>query len=88
MRAHHIIRHGVDFLLLCLIMALGLSGLIYYRFDAAAQIACVLLMCILYVIWGGIHHFHDGNLTGKVILEYVTIATLVAFILVIFLLRV
>jgi hypothetical protein len=88
MKAHHVIRHGLDFSLLCLIMIFGLGGLVYYRFDTAAQIACVLLMSALYVIWGAIHHFHDGNLTGKIVLEYVIIATLVSFILIVFLLRV
>ena len=88
MKTAHVVRHGIDFFLLCLIVVLGLGVLVYYRFDVAAQIACVFLMCFLYVVWGAIHHFHDGNLTGKVILEYTTIAVLVSFILIIFLFRV
>lgn len=88
MRFNHIVRHGLDFFLLFLVMMLGLGGLVYYRFDVAAQIACVLLMSGLYVIWGVIHHFYDGNLTGKILLEYITIAVLVTFILIVFLLRV
>ncbi len=82
------LRHGFDFLLLVLIIGLGLGGLVYFRFDTAAQIAVTILMSVFYVFWGVFHHHHDGNLTGKVILEYVSIAALITFILIIFLLRV
>lgn len=87
MKIVHLIRHGVDFALLAAIIGLGLGGLVYFRFDVAAQIAVVVLMSFLYICWGAFHHFHDGNFSGKVVLEYVAIASLVAFILVIFLLR-
>lgn len=88
MKAHQVVRHGVDFILLVVVISLGLGGLFYFRFDTAAQVATVILMAILYVFWGIFHHFHDGNLAGKVVLEYISIAALVTFILVIFLLRV
>ncbi|MBI3559126.1 hypothetical protein HY085_01905 [Candidatus Gottesmanbacteria bacterium] len=82
------LRHGFDFLLLALIIGLGLGGLVYFRFDTAAQIAVTILMSVFYVFWGIFHHHHDGNLTGKIILEYISIAALITFILIIFLLRV
>ncbi len=82
------LRHGLDFLLLALIIGLGLGGLVYFRFDTAAQIAVTILMSVFYVFWGVFHHHHDGNLTGKIILEYLSIAALITFILIIFLLRV
>ncbi len=87
MKAHHIVRHSVDFLLLILIMVLGFGGLIYFKFDLASQIADIILMAALYVFWGVYHHFHDGDLTGKVVMEYISIAALVSFILIVFLLR-
>lgn len=80
-------RHAVDFSLLLLIIGFGLAGLVFYRFDIAAQVADVILMSLLYVFWGAIHHWHDGNLTPKVIGEYIAMAALVSFILIIFLLR-
>lgn len=88
MKVHRVVRHGVDFLLLALVIALGLGGLLYFRFDSAAQVAVVILMMIGYVFWGVFHHWHDGDLTGHIILEYTAMAALVAFILIIFLLRV
>lgn len=82
------LRHGFDFLLLALIIGLGLGGLIYFRFDTAAQVAVTILMSAFYVFWGVFHHHHDGDLTSKIVLEYLSIAALITFILIIFLLRV
>ena len=88
MKIHHAARHGFDFLLLLLIVGLGLTGILIFRFDVASQIAVAVLMSIFYVFWGLFHHHHDQNLTGSVALEYIGIASLVAFILIVFLLRV
>lgn len=87
MKAHHVIRHTIDYLLLVVIVVLGFGGLFFFHFDLASQIADVIITSILYVFWGIYHHFHDGNLTGKITLEYTSIACLVAFVLIIFLLR-
>lgn len=87
MKIFTFVRHGIDFLLLTLIIALGLGGLVYFRFDTAAQIAVVVLMTLGYVFWGILHHLHDGNLTGKVVMEYIAMAALISFILIVFLLR-
>lgn len=84
----HALRHGFDFSLLALIILAGLGGLLFYRFDVAAQIAIVVLLSSCYVFWGIFHHHHDGNLTRQITLEYISIAALVAFILIVFLLRV
>lgn len=88
MKAHHAIRHGFDFAILLLIIGLGLFGIIFFRFDVASQIAVSVLMSLFYVFWGIFHHHHDQTLTSEVVLEYVGVASLVAFILIIFLLRV
>ncbi len=82
------IRHAVDYFLLLVIISFGLGGLFYFRFDFAAQVAAISIMAIFYVLWGVLHHYHDKNLTGSVVLEYTAIAALVSFILIVFLLRV
>ena len=82
------IRHAVDFLLLALIIGLGLGGLVYFRFDAASQVAVIILLSIMYVFWGVFHHLHDGNLEARVLFEYIGFSALIAFILLIFVLRV
>ncbi len=88
MKIHQAARHGFDFVLLLLIVGLGLGGILVFRFDVASQVAIVVLMSILYVFWGIYHHHHDDNLTGHIVAEYIAVAALVAFILIIFLLRV
>ncbi len=88
MKVHHAVRHGADFLLLALIIALGLGGVLFFRFDVASQIAIVLLMCALYVFWGVFHHLNEREIISQVVLEYVAMAALVAFVLILFLLRV
>ncbi len=88
MKAHQIVRHSIDFSILAVILGFGLYGLILFRYEVASQIAVFVLMAILYVFWGIFHHYHDGNLTGKIVLEYIAIASLVAFMLILFLLRV
>lgn len=88
MKAHHLIRHGIDFGLLVLILGLGLAGMMVFRYELASQIAVVILMSIMYVFWGVFHHLHDNDLTGKVVLEYIAMAALISFILILFLLRV
>lgn len=88
LKVGQIVRHGVDFSLLTLIIGLGLGGLVYFRFDVASQVAIIVLLAIMYVFWGIFHHIHDGNLESRIILEYVAIAALVAFVLIIFVLRI
>ena len=88
MKLSNAVRHAFDITLLAAIIIFGLGGILFYRFDPAAQIAVVLLMCTLYVAWGTFHHWHEQNLLGKIVLEYVSVSALVAFILIIFLLRV
>ena len=86
-KAAQIVRHGIEFLILLVIFALGLGGLLYFKFDTASQIAVVLLMAVFYVFWGILHHILDGDLVDKIILEYFGISALVSTILIIFLLR-
>jgi len=88
MKVHHAIKNSFDFIVLLLILGFGLGGLLLYRFDVSSQIAIVVLMGILYVFWGVFHHFHDRSLTGKVLMEYIGMAILISFVLILFLLRI
>ncbi len=88
MKTNQVVRHGFDFVLLATIIGLGLLGILMFHFDIASQIAVVVLMSLFYVFWGIFHHHHDENLTAQIVLEYIGMAALVAFILIIFLLRV
>lgn len=77
----------MDLFTLTLILAFCFGGLFYFRFDVASQIAIVILMGVLYVCWGIFHHYHDGDLSGKIVGEYFLMSALIATVLSVFLLR-
>ncbi len=81
------LEHALDFSLLILILAGALYGLYYYRNLVRAQMTITLSLGVAYVLWGILHHWHEKNLKVKIIWEYVSIAALVVFILLIFLFR-
>ncbi len=84
-KTQRVIHHSVDSLVLVCILSLGFLGIVYFQHQVTNQIIVVLLLCLLYILWGATHHYHEGNLTGKVVLEYVLMAILAALILVLFL---
>lgn len=86
-RLHHAVHHTVDFLLLILLVGLGFGGLVYFQHQVITQVVISLVLVCLYALWGIIHHYHDGNLTRDVVMEYVSVAALTGFILISFLLR-
>lgn len=86
-RIHKIIRHGTDFSILLILFLLGFGALLFYQHQVDRQILVAVLMSVLYALWGVIHHYHEDNLTFEVGLEYIGVASLVGFILIIFLLR-
>lgn len=86
-KLHLVTHHGVDFLVLLLILISGFGGLLYFRHQLPAQISVSIIMSILYAFWGIFHHHHEKNLTFEIALEYIAMATLVGFVLIVFLLR-
>ncbi len=86
-RVHHIVYHSIDFFLLFVVIILGLFGLYYFQHQLVFQVLVAIGMCISYALWGINHHYHEGNLTREVVLEYISISGLTGFILVIFLFR-
>lgn len=86
-KINHTVRHGMDLFILVAIFVVCFGGLFYFRFDVASQVAIIILLVVLYVCWGIFHHYHDGDLTGKVVGEYFLMSTLVGTILTVFLLR-
>ena len=87
-RLHHAFHHGIDFLILFILIAAGFTILLYFQHNVPVQVLTAIGLTISYAIWGVLHHYHEENLTSEVILEYIAISTLVGFILVIFLLRI
>ena len=85
---HHVIRHTNDFLLLLILLAFGLAGLYYFGYQPDKQIIVAVVFSLLYFLWGVLHHYHEGDLTVEVGLEYISLSVLVLVVLVLFFLRV
>lgn len=49
-----------------------------YRYQSTPRylLFATIIFAFLYVIWGILHHLHDRSLYGKIVLEYLLVATL------------
>ena len=61
---------------LLLILALGVALFYMYRGYPQSQIIISILISVLYVVWGIIHHYLKGDLHPKIVIEYSLIALL------------
>ena len=66
----------IHFLVLLVILDLVVAAFFLFSFNKTYQAAVVVVMGILYVLWGIAHHYLSGDLHLKVILEYILIALL------------
>lgn len=86
-KIHYRAHHTIDFLILIFLLLGSIIGVFYYDHQVLSQVVVVITMAVLYVIWGILHHHHENNLTFEVALEYIAMAALIAFMLIIFLLH-
>jgi hypothetical protein len=63
-----------DYLALLTILSFGLFGFVYLGYNESLQKLMVILIGVLYVGWGGVHHHLKGDLHLKVMLEYIAVA--------------
>ena len=84
---NELLKHLVDFTALGVILGLSLSGLWFFQNQVGKQLVVTVILGVSYVFWGIFHHLHLGNLRLPVVMEYVSVAALVVFILALFLLR-
>jgi hypothetical protein len=66
--------HFFHYLVLLMILTLGAGAFWYFNHLRAAQAVVLLLTGTAYLIWGIIHHYLEGDLHEKVILEYLSLA--------------
>ncbi len=82
------LKQLIDFVALGIILGLSLFGLYFFRFQIKEQLIVTVILGLSYIFWGVFHHLHMGTLKSQVVLEYISISSLVVFILALFLLRV
>lgn len=64
------------YFILLLILLVGFFGFWFFRYFRQMQLLAVLFTCIAYVFWGVIHHYFEGNLHEKIIIEYISVSVL------------
>lgn len=65
-----------QYLVLLFILFFGALAFFYFQRFPQAQIVSIFLTASFYVLWGIVHHYLEGDLHPRVIMEYVAIALL------------
>jgi hypothetical protein len=68
------------YLSLILILVLGLFLFYLYLGYPDKQMMTIIGISILYVVWGAIHHYLQGDLHIKIVVEYILIAAVAILI--------
>ena len=74
---------------LVLLIILLLSGWFFLKFNYLKQVQ-MLVLCLtgfVYIVWGIVHHYLEGDLHPKIIFEYLSTAVLGVIIIWFLLLR-
>jgi len=69
-------EHLGQYLVLLFILFFGALAFFYFQRFPQAQIVSIFLTASFYVLWGIVHHYLEGDLHPRVIMEYVAIALL------------
>lgn len=69
-------EHLGHYLVLLFILTFGCLAFFYFKRFPQVQIVSVFLTASFYVLWGVVHHYLDGDLHIRIILEYVAVALL------------
>ncbi|MDP3998059.1 MAG: hypothetical protein Q8P89_00375 [bacterium] len=68
--------HSIHYFVLLLILGSGLFGFIQFSYNPDLRRAIILAVAALYIVWGLLHHFLEGNLNLKIMIEYTSVAAL------------
>ncbi len=69
-------EHLTHYLVLLFILGFGGWAFFYFQRFPQAQIVSAFLTASFYVIWGIIHHYQEGDLHIRVVMEYLAMALL------------
>lgn len=69
-------EHFVHYLVLLFILAFGSIAFFYFQRFPQAQIVSLFLTASFYILWGIVHHYLEGDLHPRVVLEYAAVALL------------
>ena len=69
-------EHWPHYVALILILTFGSISFWFFRHTPQAQIFSAFLTACFYIAWGIVHHYLEGDLHLRVIIEYVAVALL------------
>lgn len=69
-------EHFVHYLVLLFLLVSGGLAFFYFQRFPQAQIVSAFLTASFYVLWGVIHHYIEGDLHLRVVVEYMAVALL------------
>jgi hypothetical protein len=77
----HTSFHLWHYLLLIFILGLGTVGMFFYSGMPHKQYLLVIFVSTLYFLWGIFHHYLEGDLHIRIVVEYLLIALLAVVLL-------
>jgi len=78
---HEIEKHLFDYLLLITSGVFFITAINIFRGEHLVQFIILLIFVSFYVVWGGYHHLSETGLQLKIVVEYILIAFIFAFLL-------
>jgi hypothetical protein len=74
-------EHFIHFVVLVIMLSVASVTILYYQSDRMVEVYLTIAMAAAYVLWGIVHHLKIGDLHGKIVAEYILMATLGSMIL-------
>lgn len=75
-------KYVLHYLILLFILAFGIFAFFYFQRFPQAQTVSSFLTAVFYVLWGVVHHWLEGDLHFRIILEYTAVSLLGFLILI------
>lgn len=69
-------KHPLDFICLAILLFSGLIAFFYFNHLPEVQKIIVIFTGIGYFLWGIFHHWQEGDLSLKIVVEYFLLALL------------
>lgn len=69
-------EHVIYYISLIIIFALGLFLISSVLPNKQLEMLYFVILAVIYVVWGILHHFINHELSSKIVVEYTLIATL------------
>ena len=68
--------HGMYYFALFAILSLGMAFTLHVAYSKQVQMVAIVVTAVFYVLFGIVHHKANHDLTAKIVIEYMLIASL------------